>query len=72
MAKKSKKKSSKKFSSASAAFVRVAYRSERIEGVPRDEVDDVLIEVQSDPAYISHTVLPEGGGTYTIIVIYRE
>jgi hypothetical protein len=43
-----------------------------IKGVPNAEVPDVIADLQADPRYISHTVIPEGGGKSTIIAIFRK
>lgn len=44
----------------------------KLSGVPNTEVPDVIAEVQLDPRYISHKVLPEGGGKSTLIFFIRK
>lgn len=43
-----------------------------IKGVPNEEVPDLIADLQADPRYISHMVIPEGGGKSTIIAVFRK
>jgi len=43
-----------------------------IKGVPNEEVPDLIADLQADPRYISHQVVPEGGGKSTVIAIFRK
>ena len=44
----------------------------QMKGIPNDEVPDVIADLQADPRYINHMVVPEGGGTSTIIAVFRK
>jgi len=40
--------------------------------VPNNKVPGIVAGLKADPRYISHTVVPEGGGKSTIIAIFRK
>lgn len=43
-----------------------------IKGIPNEDVPDVVADLQADPRYISHMVIPEGGGTSMIIAVFSK
>lgn len=43
-----------------------------INGVPNEDVPDVVADLQADPRFVSHQVIPEGVGTSTIIAVFRK
>lgn len=44
----------------------------QIKGVPNEEVPDLIADLQADPRYISHLVVPEGGGKSIVIAVFRK
>jgi hypothetical protein len=43
-----------------------------IKGVPNEGVPDLIADLRADPRYISHLVIPEGGGKSTVIAVFRK
>jgi len=46
--------------------------TQSMKGIPDGEVDRAVRLLKADPNYVSHTVIPEGGGTNTIQVVLRK
>jgi hypothetical protein len=40
-------------------------------GIPDKDVPSTVALLQADPRYLSHKVIPEGGGTNTIEATFR-
>ncbi len=80
-AKKKSKKTTKKTkkvitsikpSGAAPEDVVVTLATRIIRGVRNEDVPDIVAMLIQDPRYVSHEVIPDGPGTSTIIVIYRD
>ena len=62
--KKAKKKSTAENNPGGAQFDTKIYRD-----VPNNDVFDFLAQIQHKPEYVSHTVVPQGNGKCTIVVV---
>ncbi|GAB4183396.1 MAG: hypothetical protein Tsb002_05530 [Wenzhouxiangellaceae bacterium] len=40
--------------------------------IPNEKISDKIAIVQRDPRYIGHKVIPDGGGTSTLLVIMQK
>ncbi len=51
--------------------LRDQYETVQIENVPADELAALIRRIRSDPRHVSHAVVPETDGEFTVIVVYR-
>jgi hypothetical protein len=65
--KKAVKKSTAKKKAGGAQFSTKIYRN-----VLNDEVLDLIAEILQKPKYVTHKIVPQGGGKSTIVVILRK